>query len=167
MTLVSFEICQSMHRIFTITTGVILTPILTNAHTPVLNRLLAFRLKEAGKIIIRNCLVGGCSLNLMDQISIESCVYKIYNFLFWVQDNTLDLHIIIHVKNLGLINLMTQIKWSHHIFVPICHADQNSGTLWYYQKNKYAKEEFWSPLRSELRKAFGEKDVKKYVVVTC
>ena len=54
MRLVSFEICQSMHRIFTITTGVILTPILTNAHTPVLNRLLAFRLKEAGKIIIHN-----------------------------------------------------------------------------------------------------------------
>ena len=67
---------------------------------------------------------------------------KIYNFLFWIQENTLGLHIIIHVKNLGLINLMIQIKLSHHIFVPICHADQNSGTLWYYQKNKFAKEEF-------------------------
>ena len=46
----------------------------------------------------------------MDQISTESCVCKIYNFLFWVQENTLDLHIIIRVKNLGLINLMIQIK---------------------------------------------------------
>ena len=35
---------------------------------------------------------------------------KIYNFLFWIQENTLGLHIIIHVKNLGLINLMIQIK---------------------------------------------------------
>ena len=33
-------------------------------------------------------------------------------------------------------------------------------------KTKFAKEEFWSPFRSELPKAVGQKDVKKYVVVT-
>ena len=35
---------------------------------------------------------------------------KILNFLFRLQENTLGLHIIIHVKHLGLINLMIQIK---------------------------------------------------------
>ena len=55
---------------------------------------------------------------------------------------------------------MIQTKWSHHIFIKIL------GDSLVLPKNKFAKEEFWSPLRLELHKAIGQKDVEKYVVVT-